>query len=1266
MSLINENQLDEWVRGNTREAQGKIVELVWRLVAVSSPNPKERRFPLGDSIGQPGPDGLLNTEYSFDPFVPEGRSFWEIGTGYNARDKATSDYHGLTDATPEEVRKESTFVFVTPLSGRRDWQHTWKENAQAEWLHSRRQNNEWADVRVIDGSVLIDWLHHFPAVETWLAEIMNLPIQYIQTAEQHWGDLKTIGDPPPLTPEVFLTNRNGASDKLNELFSGTLFQLKVDTLFPEQVADFVAAHVASLDEESKVDIAGRCLIISNVEAWNAMVSLKTPHFLVANFDLDETETSTKLLERARRGRHLVIFSGRPGGIPHPNRVTIPNPKSYQLKEALVKAGYNEERARTLAQKSDGNLSSLLRCIQHLSLMAEWAQRTDAAELVIAELLGAWNERSDADKSIVEKLSGNLYGDWIGKIRDISLRSNSPLINREGNWKFVLRYEGWYALGPRIYDELLDRFKEIALTVLKERDPQFDLPGDQRYAASIYGKDLNHSKLIRKGIAETLALLGSQAQALISCSSAKAVMTASTTIRELFFGADWILWASLNDLLPLFAEAAPNEFLGSVEEALANEYSPFESVFSQEGTGLMGHNYMTGLLWALETLAWDAEYLTRVVMILGELAQKDPGGNWANRPANSLSTILLPWLPQTSASVSKRKVAVSTLFLEFPDVAWKLLLELLPSSHQVSSGSHKPSWRELISDDWTKGVTNQEYWEQISGYARLLIEASKHDLSKLNELISRFSDLPQPVGDELLSYLSSPEVLCLPQEARFKIWNELTVLILRHRKFSDAKWSIPSKMVDNIQTVADSLSPVDPFYRNQRIFNDYDSHLFEELGNYQEQQRKLDELRQNAVKEILVSGGVEELLNFAKVVEHPMYVGLASGVLGEEDVIEKAILPELIISNMDSLSRFVGGFILGAFRKHGWQWIDNLDFSNWSKPQIAQLLVYLPFSSETWGRLENLLGEDQILYWSLTNANPYETEEQLDWAIDCLLQYNRPHAAVKCLDKLLHDKGTIDSQQAVRVLRAVLASPKGIQSIDAHDIVEIIKALQNEEKINQDELAQIEWNYLTLLRHYPDAKPKILEQQLAEQPTFFCQVIRTVFRSKNEEQQIEDDSSEDKKNIASNAYNLLREWSKPPGSREGTFDGDFLINWLEEVKKLSHESGHLEVALTMVGHVLIYTPADPDGLWIHHSAAKVLNEKDAKDMREGYRTELYNSRGVHSWTAGKEEKELAEKYRKQAEEVELHGYHRLADVLRQLASSYEYESQLQASEDLFED
>lgn len=40
-------------------------------------------------------------------------------------------------------------------------------------------------------------------------------------------------------------------------------------------------------------------------------------------------------------------------------------------------------------------------------------------------------------------------------------------------------------------------------------------------------------------------------------------------------------------------------------------------------------------------------------------------------------------------------------------------------------------------------------------------------------------------------------------------------------------------------------------------------------------------------------------------------------------------------------------------------------------------------------------------------------------------------------------------------------------------------------------------------------------------------------------------------------------------------------------------------MSTVGQVLIYTPADPEGLWIHRSAAQELNKKDVDAMRKGF-------------------------------------------------------------------
>ncbi len=1256
--LVTENQLDEWVRGNARDAQGVIVELVWRLVAASCPKPRERRFPLGDSIGQHGPDGVLDVDLALDPFVPEGRSYWEVGAGLKARDKATQDYKDLTAAVPKEVRIETTFVFVTPLSGRRDWEHTWKEDAQAIWLEDRRTRAEWKDVRIIDGTKLIDWVHQFPAAELWLAQkILNVPVEHIEIPEQYWSVVRSIGEPPPLTPDLFLVNRDEAISKLKEVFDGNTMQLRLTTHYPDQVVDFVSAYLASLDNESRVDAVGRCLIVSGVDSWNTICSRYRNLILIADAALDLSgSTGIKLIQKARRAGHAVIFGAPHGGIPDSTSVPLPMPRSHQVQAALEEAGYTEERARTLAQRSDGNLGSLLRLLQNLSTMPEWAERSDAAELAIAMILGSWSEESDEDRTVVEILSGKGYGEWIGKMREIALCPATPLIQRDGSWKFIPRYEGWYALGPRLFDEYLERLKDVAVSVLREKDPQFELPSEERYAASIHGKVLLHSRILRNGLAETLALLGSHPKALTSCSVGKAEAVAVMAVRAILDDADWVLWASVNDLLPLLAEAAPGEFLDAVEKALQMDPCPFDEVFAQEGDGIFGANYMTGLLWALETLAWDEDHLSRVVVCLGELAAHDPGGQWTNRPINSLTTIFLPWLPQTCAPIAKRVAAVRTLLNELPEIGWKLLISLLPQHHSVSFGTRRPAWRAIIPDDWRQGVTHREYWEQVSAYAELAISQAKKDISKLAEIIDYMENLPQPAYEQLLEHLRSDTLMAMPEAERLHIWNKLVDLVRKHRKYADARWAMKPEQVDKIASVADQLAPDVPFFRHQRLFSERDFDLYDEKGNYEEQREKLEKRRQEAVGEVAAGGGTEAVLAFARAVQSPWGVGIAYGAVASLDA-DDAVLPNLLESEERSLAQFVGGFIWGRFRNRGWEWVDSIDASRWTPAQIGQFLSFLPFTSETWQRAKSLLGEDQSSYWNKTSANPYEADTSLELAIDHLIDHRRPYAAIRCLYRMLHNKQPLHKEQAIRALLEAFRSSESPHSMDVYEIVEIIKALQYDPDTNPDDLFKVEWAYLPLLTKHHNASPKLLSRRLAVDPGFFCEIIRLVFRSRKEDRS-DEEVTEERKNIATNAYRLLSEWRIPPGLREnGSYDGNALKVWLDAVKKKCAETGHLEIAMTVVGHVLIHVPADPDGLWIHHSAAAVLNAKDAEDIRDGFRTELFNSRGVHTVDpTGKPERELAAKYRTQAEAVEGAGYHRLATTLRELADTYEREAE----------
>ena len=889
------------------------------------------------------------------------------------------------------------------------------------------------------------------------------------------------------------------------------------------------------------------------------------------------------------------------------------------------------------------------------IIRDWNNHPNAPELAITSIIGSWNENLAPDKSIISQLARTEYNDWIPKLRDVLQQPESPFILKNGVWSVKDRQKLWQTLGTRIFDDNLDIFKKCVVTVLTERDPKFELPKEDRFTASIYGKVLKYSNQLRKGLAESLALLGCCSTALKNCSLKKAESISVLAVREIFNDADWVLWASLSDLLPFIAEAAPDEFLKAAEHALQQKPCPFDNIFAQEGSGVTGWNYITGLLWALETLAWEETFLVRVTVILGELAARDPGGNWANRPSNSISTILLPWHPQTIATIEKRRVAVQTLEKELPDVAWKLLLSLLPNQHQMSMGSHKPKWRNSIPKEWTGKVSNKVYWEQVFFYAEFAVEKAKHNIDRLNTLISNLDNLPKPAFDKLLDYLSSDFITTKPEEIRMGLWSGLIDFTANHKRFSDAKWALDSNLIAKIDDVASKLEPHSPLNLYTRLFNGRDFDLYEKNGDWQEQQKNLEERRQQALKLILDDGGIDAVLHFLDRVDSPSNVGYALGVIAD-DSIDVKILPTYIDNSERKFEQFIGAFVWNRYRNNGWDWVDNTIAKEWSKSQLARFFTFLPFTLVTWQRVSSILSDSESLYWKQTSVNPYQADCELNFAIDKLIVYGRPHAAIDCIYKGIHDKKPLDTPIIIHALISAISSPEPPHSMDAYHIAEIIKALQDDSSTTSDDLFRIEWAYLQLLDGHFGATPKYLENRLATDSIFFCEVIRLVYRSKNIPKN-EQEPTEQEKAIATNAWRLLHEWRTTPGTQsDGSFDKAHFEKWLKETCKACSETGHLEVALSHIGKVLYYCPADPCGLWINKVAADALNWKEAEEMRNGFCSAIFNSRGVYFVDpTGKPERELAEKYRQQANDAEDAGFQRLAASLRCLADSYDREA-----------
>lgn len=1266
-SIVTAEDLSRYADRN--DSRGVIPELVYLLVRQAMTHGDDCRIPYGDSVNQSGLDGHVVCATGFFQFVPQGRSYWEIGTGREPQDKATRDFRKRTKQLSEDERQNVTFVFVTPRSSGHEG---WEEAKQRQWIN-KRKNSRWKDIRIIDGVKLADWLRECPSIARWLAVKMGVTVssEGMTTPLEHWQSILNSGDKkdPPLPPELFTITRENACNELQKLFSGETKRVLLSAESKDDVNDFVAAYIATLGEEHPY--ARRCLFISDPNAWRSVSESRRSHVFVADPKLEMESAQMDLQTVATDHEHGVIIPLY-GAVFHGNHeiIHLRSPSQYKIEETLRAANFPDIRARELAAIGDGRLSALRRHFLGLGDIPSYATWGTAGQLAKLGLFGQWSEKNDADIEALRQILGNDLGEWKDKLYDLTLQPDTPLTQLDGKWRIVPRGEAWNALGNRLSDEDLDRFQEIALLVLGERDPKFDLPKEERYAANVLGKELKYSARLRKGIAETLALMGSRAEKLEQCSHGKAEAIAAHVVRNLLHEAGWERWAGLDPLMPLLAEAAPKEFLEAVEAALkAPKNTLFREVFDQEGRALFGgENYITGLLWGLECLAWSPDYLSRVAVILADLASIDPGGWYSNRPAQSLADIFLPWHLQTTAPFDRRKAAIQAILKKQPNVGWKLLLSLLPDSFGSTSGCYRPVWRrEFILSDWEESVLISDYWAQIHMLAELAVEIACSNVERLMELTDRLSDLPQETQEEILNIFSSAHIIQLPESERVIVWEKLNGFVRRHRKFRDAKWALPVESVIKIEDIAKKIMPSNLMLQYRYLFSKNDYDLVDEKGSDEEQWKRLSEKRQAALSEIMGSGDLARCMDFAREVAIPYKVGQTLGEIADKRI-ESEILPSQLNTEDELLKRVVAGFIWGRFRERGIPWVDHILEQHWNPQQCAQFLLLLPFQQEIWERaLSYLETSHEELYWKHVDAQVGVWTWNDRVVIDKLITYGRAGAAVMCIAYTMDDEINFDPALATHALMAVFENPQEVQSLERYHVIDLIKHLQSSISVDMDALYQIEWNFLPWFDKFAGEAPVALEKRMASDPTFFAEMIKLAFRSKNDTDDSVEKQDEQKRFLAERAYMLLNNWRHCPGVQEdGSLNEEAFRAWITKARRITEETGHGEITQIEIGKVLTYAPQDPNGLWIHKAVAAVLDEGATGRMRFNFMLALKNQRGVHSFSHGAQERILAQGYREKAEALEMEGFIYFATMMRELADQYDKDAEFDEHRDPFEE
>lgn len=903
-------------------------------------------------------------------------------------------------------------------------------------------------------------------------------------------------------------------------------------------------------------------------------------------------------------------------------------------------------------KAKKHLTIPLSFVEHIST-AEWLNNPKYKRAIaLASLIGAWNENFENDIAEVSKVVGDSYSNWIQNLQEILLIENTPIEYRDGIWFIKDRSNVLLQTKSAVYDSDLNALENTVVSIFTQIDPKYELEKGKRYAAHIYNKVHPFSHNIRSGLSETIAFLGCNKN--FEHAKSKIQYFSDTVIRRIFKNASWQLLASLNEYMQNIAEGSAVAFIEVINSLLDSKPDIIKQLVEQEGDGITGGCYISGLLWAIEAIAWDEDNFTDSVMLLGRLAELDPGSHWGNRPINSLKDMLLPWHYQTLATLERQKITVEQLLQEHHNVGIEVLIDLLPTNRQTTSGTAQPKYLNIFPTDWKYSVSRNDYCELTSFYVNLLINQTKGSIDKLLLIVPHLNVLSDEDFNNVITNMSSDEIINAQEEKKILLWQDLFKTIKHHKRFSHTDWAMKNDRILKLEGVLSLIQPKDILDEQSPLFNIALNYDLEGEEDFEQTEEKLLSLRKKALEKILnINSDISQIIKLVNKVETPSLVAEALFNLDSFDF-DKDIYPALLNIEDKKLDNFVNNYSYYKYRQQGKCWLEKFNISDWNEELQLDFLKKLPFVPDVWAIVESYSQRIKDIYWKTVDVNPYQNDKTVE-LINYLLLYNRPIAALKCFSKLIYSEQDIDSSLIIKTLDLLEKSEENKKGIDVHAIERMIHCLQTANDVEFETLAMLEWRFYPLLKH--STKPITLKKKLVEQPEFFMELISILYKPKDSDMQ--EISPEYNESVISQVWEVLEELTILPGLNETNqkFDNKIFMTWFNEVIKIAKEKNRLDVTLSQMGKNLFYVPADPDGFWIDRKIAELLNKPEYEKLRRGYSSEIINSRGVHTVDpTAKPELEFANQYRNQARMCRDNGYQRIALVLDNAADFYTKEAE----------
>lgn len=1220
MKFITSTDLKRWA--DTRESQSLLPELVRRLICASVKQLDRLSFPCGDAVHMPGWDGIVSSPEPID-LVPEGDSLWECGVNKEIQAKANDDIIKRAADPLGHIKSNSTFVFVTP----REW-----AGADA-WVIANQSG--WKKLVVYTAVELEAWIEKCPAVGIWLADKLNiLNAGGYLLPDEFWMQWAS-GDQYTLPYQIVTAGRKKATEKVfKACFNPSV--LEIQALTQSEAVAFVLAAIATSSEADR--LTAKTIVVTDKNALDDIVS----HY--ENLIIITTLRANMSYALARN--HTVICAVTPE-----DQVSTAEMLPRVEREAFVKAiencGFDSAQARKIATDTARDVNVVRRRLKIDRLKPEWANSDGISALLPIILLGQWNENIKGDLELVEKISEKTYADYVKILQHFRLMPDSPISNVGTVWRLKSPMDAMSYASAYLTDGDLAKLKEICGLLVADDDPE----AEDKVASDGWGMwqfKQQFSSDIKKGTYQSLILLS-----LINDESNRRNIWVDDLLQELL--NDWTLKRFLSNrtFFTLLAEASPEAFLDFLERIGKEIY---DVIFTPQIShiGLTGWNiYYTEVLFALEMLAWDEDYIYRVTSLLLRFSTYKNDSNYANKPANSLTDIFRFQLPQTFAKFENKIEILTSLSSSYRTQICELCFRILEGNGpRVLSQTHFYKWRHF-SD-----LSSPEYIsvpvDDVIAVVKLLLNCtifSEDDICKLLKLST--NKCIRCCRTYILNAITErKDSICKSEIIEHTLRDELT----HHLSYPGTAWALSEKELEPYKTLLSDIEPKDVVLKYRWMFEDMFLRLPQKREmDFQKESQMIQEIRNDAVKEILSERGRIGIWELVRVAKCPSSVVNSMIQLYGDGLLQDVCLK--FCENIVDINFLQTFFQNLFFQMDEDNYVRIIEEVRAYGNTCLSICLYAPRYNERLATIANDFGEEiETLYWQNIKV-AYVKKLNPIHVVDKLARVNRYDEA---LELIYHKKDSqIPDSLKVNVIKGLIFSGQRdfTPRIDWYYIGSVIEDLdKSEDPEIISALIQIEFFAYRALEHHRDINGLRLIKELISKPELLMELMVMAYKSDdiNEEEEVSESEINNRKLMATCSFSILYNLSCCPGvDGQGNVNPEALRTYIYRLYELSVEHHRSQVTDMVVGSLLGNLPRNDS--YPQDILGEIVEGLKSDSVDEHIQMRIFNSRGVTTRAfaeGGDQERELVALFKIYRDKVKFK-YPRLAKIFTKMMDRYEY-------------